>query len=146
MIKIAEYDLKNRLPKKLKKQVANFLYDHLDQFGDPEEDIEKAIDYAFSEESGKGGFLLVGYNLDEIVSAVVMNNTGMQDYIPENILVYIATHRNFRGQGIGKLLMKKAIEKSEGSIALHVEHDNPALHLYKSMGFTNKYLEMRLKK
>ncbi|HAB28956.1 MAG TPA: GNAT family N-acetyltransferase, partial [Xanthomarina gelatinilytica] len=34
----------------------------------------------------------------------------------------------------------------EGDVALHVEPNNPAIKLYESLGFTNKYLEMRLKK
>jgi GNAT superfamily N-acetyltransferase len=38
-----------------------------------------------------------------------MNKTGMEGYIPENILVYIAVDRKFRGKGYGKELMIKAI-------------------------------------
>jgi ribosomal protein S18 acetylase RimI-like enzyme len=49
-----------------------------------------------------------------------------------------------RGKGFGKQLMQKAISIAEGNIALHVEPDNPAKKLYESLGFTNKYLEMRL--
>lgn len=127
-------------------RIVNFLYKHLDEFGDSQEDIRNAIEYAFSKESGKGGFLLTGYKENDIISCVVMNKTGMTGYIPENILVYIATHRDHRGKGIGKLLLKESINEADGNIALHVEPDNPALHLYKKTGFTNKYLEMRLQK
>lgn len=67
----------------------------------------------------------------------------MKGYIPENILVYIATHKEFRGKRIGKNMMLKAIELADGNIALHVEPDNPAKYLYEKIGFTNKYLEMR---
>lgn len=70
----------------------------------------------------------------------------MDSYIPENILVYIATHRDYRGKGLGKELMKIAINTTEGDIALHVDPDNPAIRLYEKLGFVNKYLEMRLKK
>ncbi|MEZ5050412.1 MAG: GNAT family N-acetyltransferase [Saprospiraceae bacterium] len=80
----------------------------------------------------------------EIVGATVVNKTGMDGYIPENILVYIAIHKDFRGKGIGKKLMSKAIEMSNGDIALHVEPNNPAKILYEKLGFKNKYLEMRL--
>jgi len=37
-----------------------------------------------------------------------------------------------------------AIRMAHGAIALHVEPDNPAKKLYERLGFTNKYLEMRL--
>jgi ribosomal protein S18 acetylase RimI-like enzyme len=82
----------------------------------------------------------------KVVGAVVVNRTGMSGYIPENILVYIAIHADYRGQGMGKALMKRAIDRAEGGIALHVEPDNPAKILYEKLGFTNKYLEMRLTK
>ncbi|MCB0741696.1 MAG: GNAT family N-acetyltransferase, partial [Chitinophagaceae bacterium] len=67
-------------------------------------------------------------------------------YIPENILVYIAVHKSYRGKGLGKELMKKTMDRAKGSIALHVEPDNPAKFLYEKLGFTNKYLEMRLQR
>jgi len=81
-----------------------------------------------------------------IKGVVVINQTGMGGYIPENILVYIAIHKNHRGEGLGRKLMQKAIDHANGDIALHVEANNPAKFLYEKMGFTNPYLEMRLKK
>ncbi|MFB6307156.1 MAG: GNAT family N-acetyltransferase [Flavobacteriales bacterium] len=124
-------------------KIIDFLYEHLENFGDPKEYIKKAIDYAMSPYPSQGGYILAEYDGDEIVGAVVINNTGMSGYIPENILVYIATHKDYRGSGLGKKLMHKSQEIAKGDIALHVEHDNPALKLYEKVGFTNKYLEMR---
>jgi ribosomal-protein-alanine N-acetyltransferase len=66
--------------------------------------------------------------------------------IPENILVYIAVDDQHRGKGIGGKIMGMAIKMANGAIALHVEADNPAKKLYERLGFTNKYLEMRLTK
>ena len=83
---------------------------------------------------------------DVVTGAVVVNKTGMSGYIPENILVYIATHHDYRGKGIGKMLMEEVVNLCEGSIALHCEPDNPARKLYEKLGFTSKYLEMRLVK
>ena len=94
----------------------------------------------------KGGNIIVGLDNEKIVGVVILNNTGMKDFIPENILVYIAVDNSQRGKGFGKKLMQKAIDTAEGNIALHVEPDNPAKGLYESLGFTNKYLEMRLTK
>jgi ribosomal protein S18 acetylase RimI-like enzyme len=127
-----------------KADLVVFLHEHLDQYGDSKQDIRKAVDYALSSEENKGG-LIVTMHFDSLLTgAVVVNLTGMDGYIPENILVYIATHKDYRGMGIGKKLMRTTIEKTTGSIAMHVEPDNPALHLYEKIGFVNKYLEMRL--
>ncbi|MEA2043577.1 MAG: GNAT family N-acetyltransferase [Bacteroidota bacterium] len=129
-----------------KNEVINFLFEQLENYGDPKQDIEKCIGYALKEYTSFGGFVLIAKEKTDILGAVVYNKTGMKDYIPDNILVYIATHKDHRGKGIGKQLMKKSIEISEGDIALHVEPDNPAKFLYEKIGFTNKYLEMRYKK
>lgn len=129
-----------------KENIINFLYDNLQEYGDPKPHIEKAIDYALKETTSFGGFVLVSHLHDEITGAVVINQTGMKDYIPANILVYIATHKSHRGKGIGKELVQKSIDLTTGGIALHVEPDNPAKGLYEKFGFTNKYLEMRYTK
>lgn len=129
-----------------KDSLINFLFDNLQEYGDPRSDIEKAVNYALKETTSFGGFILVSYFENEISGVVVVNQTGMKDYIPENILVYIATHKNYRGKGIGKELMQKAIDTAEGNIALHVEPENPARYLYEKVGFSSKYIEMRYKK
>lgn len=122
--------------------ISRFLYTHLDKFGDEREHIMKALQFVFN--PTRGGNILLGLINREIVGAVVLNETGMNGYIPENILVYIAVHRDHRGKGFGKELMLNAIKVTKGNIALHVEPDNPARHLYEKLGFTSKYLEMRL--
>ncbi len=129
-----------------KQKIVKFLYDHLDQFGDAEKDIGNAIEYAMSSYPLAGGFILTAEENSSILGAVVMNKTGMKGYIPENVLVYIAVHRDHRGKGLGKKLMKEALRYAKGDIALHVEPENPAKFLYENIGFTNKYLEMRLKR
>ncbi len=94
----------------------------------------------------RGGFIVTAHIDNDMVGAAIVNQTGMEGYIPENILVYIATHAQHRGKGVGSVLMDAILENTNGNIALHVEHDNPARGLYEKYGFTNKYLEMRLDK
>ena len=152
MIKIQKYHPNESMNNELQKEVVNFLYKSLEQYGDPEGDINKAVNYALNKNNEKdkatGGLVLTARleENDAIVGAVVINETGMGGYIPENILVYIATDPNQRGKGIGKKLMQEALESINGDVALHVEPDNPAKRLYENLGFTNKYLEMRYKK
>lgn len=126
--------------------VADFLHIELEQYGDSREAIMKAINYAMDSPASKGGLVAVMSDKDEIIAAAVINRTGMEDYIPENILVYIAVRRENRGQGLGKLLLYTVFERIKGDIALHVEPENPAIGLYQSMGFKKKYVEMRLQR
>ncbi|MFA5297454.1 MAG: GNAT family N-acetyltransferase [Lutibacter sp.] len=144
------YKIYNKITKpsaKEKEDVISFLFHHLQEYGDKKEDIGKCFDFAIKDsEEELGGFVLSFLENNEIQGVTIVNKTGMAGYIPENILVYIAVHKNTRGKGIGKKLMNKAIELAAGDIALHVEPNNPAKILYEKLGFENKYLEMRLKK
>ena len=144
MINTTIYKTDTKPTAKEKAMIVNFLYTHLEQYGDKKEDIRKCLEYSMKK--SKGGMIITSTIGNEIVAAAIINRTGMDGYIPENILVYIATHNEYRGRGIASNLMEAIIQNTEGNVALHVEHDNPAKNLYEKYGFTNKYLEMRLDK
>lgn len=147
MLKFKIYNPNTKMSTLEKLNATEFLFKHLEQYGDEKPDIEKALQYALKETTSFGGFVLEGYDINEnVVGTVVINKTGMSGYIPENILVYIAVDNSQRGKGYGKELINKAVELCDGDVALHVEKDNPARFLYEKVGFTNPYLEMRLKK
>lgn len=143
MAQIIVNDYLQKFQSEEKVLIVDFLYEHLEKYRDSKDDIEKAIDFALGNPEIKGGFVITAKEENDITGVVVVNKTGMKGYIPENILVFIATHKNFRGKGLGKILMKEAIALADGNVALHVEPDNPARFLYEKIGFTNKYLEMR---
>jgi ribosomal protein S18 acetylase RimI-like enzyme len=149
MLETKIYNPENPMNQEEKEGTISFLFDHLEQYGDKKEDITKALNFSMKDKDTDpeliplGGFVLNAYIDNEMVGTVVVNKTGMSGYIPENILVYIATHRDYRGKGIGRQLMEKAFETAEGNVALHVEPDNPARFLYEKVGMTSKYLEMR---
>lgn len=129
-----------------KSHIIEFLHKNLEQFRDPPDQIQGAIDYAFSKAEGKGGFLMLQEINGELIGVVVMNRTGMKGYIPENILVYLATDSSKAPIGSGAKLMKQVLKEVDGDVALHVEYDNSAKKLYENLGFTSKYAEMRYKK
>ena len=142
IIKIYNSKLKPTIEER--ESVIDFLFQHLEQYGDAKKDITKAFNFAVRDFIGAlGGYVLVLKEGDKIKGATIVNKTGMSGYIPENILVYIAVHNAERGKGYGKKIMEKAIDLAEGDMALHVESDNPAKFLYEKIGFENKYLEMR---
>jgi GNAT superfamily N-acetyltransferase len=146
MTELVFYDAVTKPSSIEKNQIIDFLFENLDEYGDSKEDIYRCLDYATKEIASFGGKILVLKEENTIRGVVVVNRTGMSGYIPENILVYIAVHKESRGNGYGKIMMQRIIDLTKGDIALHVEADNPARFLYEKMGFTNPYLEMRLKK
>lgn len=146
MLKINQINSPEELKEVEIQEIIDFLHTHLDRFRDSKEAIGKCIDYAFSKNNGKGGFILTGYFDNQLAGVVVMNKTGMEGFIPENILVYIAVDEKFRGKGIGGEMIKEALNRSQGDVKLHVEYDNPAKRLYERVGFTTKYAEMRFHK
>lgn len=145
-MQITIYDEANRPKENEKNEIVDFLFENLEAYGDPKTDILKALNYAVKDIQSPGGFVMLLNDNGVIKGATIVNHTGMGGYIPENILVYIATHKKHRGEGLGKTLMKQIISHAQGDIALHVEANNPAKYLYEKCGFTNPYLEMRLKR
>lgn len=143
---IKKWDEKHPLTTKEQKELVDFLFTYLQEYGDAKTAIDACINYAMNRMGDRptSGTVFSAYIQDELAGVAVLNETGMKDYIPENILVYLATHSNYRGRGIGATLVKEVINSCTGNIALHVEHDNPAKKLYEKLGFTNKYSEMRL--
>lgn len=127
-----------------KDSLADFLVKELGEFGDPKKDVLCCLDYAMESEKGPGGLVIIVGEFPQPDAALVVNHTGMAGYIPEHILVYFAVSENLRGKGLGQEMMGFLLEKLSGGIALHVEPNNPAIRLYEKLGFSSKYLEMRL--
>lgn len=129
-----------------RNQFVEFLHTHLEQFGDPPEEIHHCLDYALSSEKMAGGFALAAFHNQQLVGGLIMNRTGMGGYIPEWVLVYVAVDSRYRGKGFGQAIIEESFARCEGDVKLHVEYDNPAKRLYERIGFTNKYAEMRYQK
>jgi GNAT superfamily N-acetyltransferase len=112
-------------------------------YEDTVEDIHTALDYAFSEAEGKGGFVQLARYRGELAGALLMLHTGMTGYVPPNILLFVTVDPALRGKGIGAAIIERSFAECEGDIKLHVEYDNPAKRLYERLGMTTKYAEMR---
>lgn len=146
MLQIEKITKNEEFTKISREEFIDFLFTHLDRFGDPKEDINRCLDYAFSDNKAEGGFALAAYYEGKLVGALIMNRTGMSGYIPDNILVYVAVDASYRGQGFGRKIVEESFKHAEGKVKLHVEYDNPAKRLYERIGFTSKYAEMRYDK
>lgn len=136
-----------------KQVIAEFLCTELGQYRDPIEDILACLDYVSNPHQGGEVFLLVteealkrspaNLTTKDILSCVVVAKTHMRRFVPEYLLVYIATSEKARNQGIGRKMIALVQDHVKEGIALHVEHDNPAKKLYERLGFHSKYAEMR---
>ena len=126
-----------------RETLGRFLHESLKPYEDPYEVVLDGLDYALGDDPCKGGFVVLGHDNEELLGAVVMLETGMSGYVPENLLLFIAVKPDARGRGIGGKLLERVFGEVQGMVKLHVEHDNPARRLYERSGFESKYLEMR---
>ena len=143
MLDIKKINKESDFEKITRKEFVDFLYEHLDRFGDPWEEINKCLSYALSDEKSEGGFALATFYQGELVGGLIMNRTGMANYIPGWVLVYVAVDAKYRGKGFGREIIEESFKHCDGDVKLHVEYDNPAKRLYERIGFTSKYAEMR---
>ncbi len=125
------------------EQLAAFLHEHLKPYEDTLEDIKRGIDSALRPGGGNAGFVLLAEEKGVLTGALVMLTTGMEGFIPPNVLLFVAVDSALRGAGIGTALVRRAQERCAGPIKLHVEYENPARRLYERLGFGSKYAEMR---
>ena len=131
-------------PPGIDRQVlAEFLARTMSPYEDPLNHILQGIEYALSEQPGQGGFIVLALQGRELIGALVMLHTGMGKYVPENLLLFVSMEPKLRGQGIGGMLIRRAMEQCQGAVKLHVDPQNPAVRIYEKLGFEFKYHEMR---
>ncbi|MCF8062535.1 MAG: GNAT family N-acetyltransferase, partial [Deltaproteobacteria bacterium] len=110
----------------------------LGDFTDPLEEIDEAVRQAFDR-----GFVLGAFDGGTLRGLTVLVRTGFEVFIPRFHMAYIATERSAKGMGIATQLIQEAIERSGGSISLHVDLANKkAIRLYEKMGLRRKYARM----
>jgi GNAT superfamily N-acetyltransferase len=125
-------------------EVGRFLESHLDDYFDSYDNIFKSIQSAIKQRPSFGGFVIAARHNQETVGAVIVNNTGMDGYAPQNLIVYLAVHKDYRKQGIGQQLLRQAVETVKGDLAIHSKPDQKDLTLYHKLGFRTAALELRL--
>lgn len=110
-------------------------------------DIIEALDYALKEKPSFGGFILAIKKDHAFIASIVVNSTGMQGYKPSNIFVYVTIHEDHqKDDRVLKEIMCKALDMSNGDVALHIDPQSPVIQLYQKLGFTQRTLELRRNK
>lgn len=110
-------------------------------------DVIEALDYALKEKPSFGGFILAMKKDHAFIASIVVNNTGMQGYKPNNIFVYVTIHEDYKNdEKVLKEIMCKALDMSNGDVALHIDPKSPIIKFYQKLGFTQRTLELRRNK
>ena len=143
---IKTFDAFSRLSFMNINRITNFLFENSGEFGDTKTAIRKSILYAAKEIPSLGGYVFVMEEKNEILGAVVVNRTGMNEYLSENIMVYVGVKEGFRRKGIGKKLITHTIKYCKGDIAIHINRDSPIIKLFENQGFKSRKIEMRLER
>jgi GNAT superfamily N-acetyltransferase len=123
--------------------LVEFLHRSLIPYEDAPKDIRRGIRHAITDAGNGPGFVLLALSGKTLLGALVMLDTGMTGYIPENLLLFVAVDPDQRGSGIGQALCERGLKEARGEVKLHVEYDNPAKRLYERLGFESKYADMR---
>ncbi|TXD50864.1 MULTISPECIES: GNAT family N-acetyltransferase [unclassified Polaribacter] len=144
---IKTFDAFNRMSYLVIDRITNFLHLHLEDCKDHKNAIRQSLLYAAKEIPSLGGYTFITKEKDIIVGALVMNKTGMKEYQSENLLVYLAVHKEYRKNGIASKLLKEAIEYCNGNITLQIDKENEdAIKVFEKSGFTSKKIQMTFRK
>lgn len=125
--------------------IIRFLLEHSEN--DQRKSIEEAMEYALKNKPSFGGFVLTAQLDQTIVATIVANRTGMAAYSPGLLFAYAAIAPSLMAQKqLVEDFIRKAINLSDGEIAMHLKPSNPILSLFQQFGFASEYLELRLSK
>jgi len=128
---IIRVDVLEELPGAVtREELGDFLHESLKPYEDPLSMVLDGIDYALAGKPCGGGFVLLAREAERLMGALVMLDTHMRGYVPENLLLFVAVAPDARGRGIGGALVRRAAAECDGQVKLHVDHDNPARRLY----------------
>lgn len=129
-----------------KQQIVDFLYENLDEHQDNKMNISKAIDHAVGGMVNNGGFVVTAKDAGDIIGAAVLCKTGMEGFMPQNVLTYLAVRNDFRRQEIGTKLMKKVLMFARGEISVQLKayDQKQTVEFFKKFGFNEKALQLNL--
>lgn len=140
------YNATNRPSEMEKYKLVDFISTNLGEKAENKDFIRRAIDYATKDRLSFGGFAIVVKSHDEIVGAAIVNHTGMEGYMAENVLVYIAVCSKFRRKGVAKGMIENVLRYAKGDVALHLKGDSSLSAVCEKFGFKKSIVEMRLER
>ena len=139
------YDAFSRLSLLQINKLTKFIYQYQFQNDFDEQGIPRALQYAAKERPGFGGLIVTAEEAKEIIAVVVLNKTGFEGYLPENLVVSIAVHQDHKDQGVYRKIVDYVVNYCCGDVGVQLKESNPLVHFFKSQGFKNNYIQLNLK-
>ena len=127
-----------------KSKLMDFLEANTENGKFSKNEIAEAIECAVKERASLGGFIFALKEDDELLGAIVVNATGMENRNPKHRLSLFAVARAHRHNGIAKHLVEYAIQKAGRDMAIQLEPGKREMAFFEKLGFKEKYVEMRL--
>ena len=127
-----------------KKAIIGFLSQYSETTWLDKNAISQAIDYAVKEIPSFGGFIVTAEENHQILAALIVNKTGMQGYMPQNIAVLNAVLPAYKNSTVIKEIKAKAMVLTRGDIAMVVNNQSVKDMELKSMTVEAKYMQLPL--
>lgn len=129
------YNATNRPTELDKHGIIKFVSSQFSSNTNSKENIRKALDYATKERMSFGGFVIVQKWFGEIIGVSIVNHTGMEGYMPENILVYIAVAEQHQNKGLAKEMIQQVLNYAKGEVAVYLRDRNDLIPAFEHLGF-----------
>ncbi len=143
MIKQIQYNAYTGISCSKKNAIVQFLCENLEGSWVKQDAILQAVEYAIKEIPSFGGFILTTEINEQIIAVIIVNKTGMGGYMPEYVVVLNAIAPNYKGKGITKSLIEKAITLGKGDISMLVKDYGPKELLLENLAVEAKYMQMK---
>jgi len=127
-----------------KKAIVGFLSQYSEATWLDKSAINQAVDYAIKEIPSFGGFIVTAEENHQIIAALIVNKTGMQGYMPQNIAVLNAVLPAYKNSTIIKDIKAKAMVLTRGDIAMVVNNKGVKDMEFQNMAVEAKYKQLPL--
>ena len=101
--------------------LVNFIFDYQENAALNRALITHLIDYALKEISSFGGFVVTEEMDNELLGVMVVNNTGMEGYMPNNLIVASAFLPITGKEGSRKRILQKIMYTTRGDVTLLIK-------------------------
>ncbi len=117
-----------------KATLINFICNYQEDTSLDKSTITHLVDSALKEVSSFGGFVVTEEEKEEILGVMIVNNTGMEGYMPNNLIVLGAFLPSSGKEGSKKRILQKIMHLTRGEAALLVNASNQIENSMRNLG------------